>query len=238
MVLGVNFLRTLGPILWDFDDLCMDFWHSGKRVLWKGIGSTRWDIPSTSTLHALSKDNRPAPSAVRPSRYPQLQKDELMLQQEYAKKRYDAKQRPLNFAVGDWVWLRTLHRPMQSLLLGTRGKLSPSYAGPFQVLQRVGDIAYRLQLPDGTLPTTTPSLLPLQHGRLPQAPKCVLRSQLRPGVWHILVKWTRLADADATWEPVTNSRAVFPDFQLEDELLPKGGRDVMVKRAYERRSRG
>jgi len=118
MVLGVNFLRTLGPILWDFDDLCMDFWHSGKRVLWKGIGSTRWDIPSTSTLHALSKDNRPAPSAVRPSRYPQLQKDELMLQQEYAKKRYDAKQRPLNFAVGDWVWLRTLHRPMQSLLPG------------------------------------------------------------------------------------------------------------------------
>jgi len=30
MVLGVSYLRTLGPILWDFDDLCMAFWHHGK----------------------------------------------------------------------------------------------------------------------------------------------------------------------------------------------------------------
>ena len=66
----------------------------------------------------------------------------------------------------------------------------------------------------------------------------MLRSQLGPGVWHILVKWTRLADADATWESATNFRAAFPDFQLEDELFPEGGRDVMVGRAYERRSRG
>lgn len=29
VILGVSWLRTLGPILWDFDDLCMDFWHQG-----------------------------------------------------------------------------------------------------------------------------------------------------------------------------------------------------------------
>ena len=27
MVLGTSFLRMLGPILWDFDDLCMAFTH-------------------------------------------------------------------------------------------------------------------------------------------------------------------------------------------------------------------
>jgi hypothetical protein len=32
MVLGVTFLRTLGLILWDFDDLCMAFWHEGRRI--------------------------------------------------------------------------------------------------------------------------------------------------------------------------------------------------------------
>jgi len=27
MVLGVRWLRTLGPILWDFDELCLAFWR-------------------------------------------------------------------------------------------------------------------------------------------------------------------------------------------------------------------
>lgn len=57
MVLGVTWLRTLEPILWDFDDLCMAFWHHGRHVLWKGIGSTRTDISPTGRLHA-------APTAV------------------------------------------------------------------------------------------------------------------------------------------------------------------------------
>lgn len=52
MVLEVTWLRTLGPILWDFEDLCMAFNHHGRRVLWKGIGSTRTDIPPMGRLHA------------------------------------------------------------------------------------------------------------------------------------------------------------------------------------------
>ncbi|XP_066355020.1 uncharacterized protein [Miscanthus floridulus] len=59
MVLGVKYLRTLGPILWDFDDLCMAFWHNGKRVLWKGIGSMRTDTPPAGRLHAVH-DAEPA----------------------------------------------------------------------------------------------------------------------------------------------------------------------------------
>lgn len=59
MVLGVKFMRTLGPILWDLEDLCMAFWLHGRRVFWKGIGSTRWDIPSTARLHSISKTEFP-----------------------------------------------------------------------------------------------------------------------------------------------------------------------------------
>jgi hypothetical protein len=32
IVLGVQWLRTLGPILWDFDDLKMMFWRDGQTV--------------------------------------------------------------------------------------------------------------------------------------------------------------------------------------------------------------
>ena len=45
-ILGVDFLRTLGPILWDFDALTMTFWRLGRRVRWVGIGGT----PATPPL--------------------------------------------------------------------------------------------------------------------------------------------------------------------------------------------
>jgi hypothetical protein len=44
VVLGVEYLRTLGPILWDFDDLCMLFWRGDRHVYRKGVGSPRGDI--------------------------------------------------------------------------------------------------------------------------------------------------------------------------------------------------
>lgn len=53
IVLGIKWLRTLGPILRDLDDLCMAFTRHGKQVFWKGIGSTCWDIPPTGSVHAI-----------------------------------------------------------------------------------------------------------------------------------------------------------------------------------------
>jgi hypothetical protein len=50
MVLGVAFLKPLQTVLMDFDDLVMAFNHNGHRVLWKGICSTRFDIPSLASI--------------------------------------------------------------------------------------------------------------------------------------------------------------------------------------------
>jgi len=54
LVLSVEFLRTLGPILWDFEDLCMAFTRGARRILWKGLGSPRDDIrePAARTIAA------------------------------------------------------------------------------------------------------------------------------------------------------------------------------------------
>jgi hypothetical protein len=35
----------------------------------------------------------------------------LLQAQEYARRYYDAHHRPLEFAVGDWVWVWMLYRP-------------------------------------------------------------------------------------------------------------------------------
>jgi len=58
----------------------------------------------------------------------------------------DRRRRPLKFAVGDRVFLRV--SPMKGVMrFGRRGKLSPRYIGPFEILRTVGEVAYELALP-------------------------------------------------------------------------------------------
>ena len=53
------------------------------------------------------------------------------------------------FSVGDHVYLRVRERK-SSLKLGSCAKLSPRYCGMFEVLERIGPVAYRLALPAST----------------------------------------------------------------------------------------
>ena len=70
--------------------------------------------------------------------------ERLLQAQQVSKCYYDANHRDLEFAVGDWVRLRLLHRPTRTLDPRAKGKLGPRYAGPFQVLERISEVAYRL----------------------------------------------------------------------------------------------
>ena len=53
------------------------------------------------------------------------------------------------FSVGDYVYLRVRARK-SSLNLGSCAKISPRYCGLFEVLKRIGPVAYRLALPAST----------------------------------------------------------------------------------------
>ena len=58
----------------------------------------------------------------------------------------DIRRRPLEFEVGDHVFLKVM--PKSGVVrFCKQGKLAPRYIGPFEVLERVGTIAYRLDLP-------------------------------------------------------------------------------------------
>ncbi|XP_028060211.1 uncharacterized protein LOC114263826 [Camellia sinensis] len=57
----------------------------------------------------------------------------------------DKRRQPLSFEVGDHVFLKI--SPRQGLMrFGKSGKLSPRFIGPFEILERIGEVAYRLAL--------------------------------------------------------------------------------------------
>ena len=55
----------------------------------------------------------------------------------------------IEFSVGDYVYL-ILREKKSSFKLGSCAKLSPKYCGSFEVLERIGPIAYRLAFPSST----------------------------------------------------------------------------------------
>jgi hypothetical protein len=201
-----------------------------------------------------------AGEACLPALQQQLQdRDEFLLEvrewleqaQNYQKASYDKKHHEVEFTVGQWVWVRLLHQPLASLDVRGRSNLDPKYFRSYQIVERLGMVAYRLQLPAGARlhdvfhvgllkrhhgePLATPVQLPaIRHGRACLEPTSVLKSRLARGHHELLVHWKGQTATDASWMALNELRSLFPTFQLEDKLIVQGGRDVMWGLQYER----
>ncbi|TYK04827.1 pol protein [Cucumis melo var. makuwa] len=70
-----------------------------------------------------------------------------MLTAQSRQKSYaDVRRKDLEFEVGDMVFLKVA--PMKGVLrFEKKGKLSPRFVRPFEILERIGPVAYRLALP-------------------------------------------------------------------------------------------
>ena len=76
----------------------------------------------------------------------QIVRDRLKIARDRQKSYADKRRRDLQFNVGDRVFLKV--SPWKGVLgFGRRGKLRPRYIGPYEIIARVGPVAYRLDLP-------------------------------------------------------------------------------------------
>ncbi|GJR76417.1 putative reverse transcriptase domain-containing protein [Tanacetum coccineum] len=76
-----------------------------------------------------------------------LIKEKLKAARDRQKSYADNRRKPLEFEVGDRVMLKV--SPWKGVIrFGKKGKLAPRYVGPFEILERVGPVAYRLRLPE------------------------------------------------------------------------------------------
>ncbi|KAD6118841.1 hypothetical protein E3N88_10112 [Mikania micrantha] len=73
-------------------------------------------------------------------------RDRLRAAQDRQKSYADVRRKPLSFQVGDHVMLKV--SPWKGVVrFGKRGKLNPRYIGPFEIIAKVGPVAYKLKLP-------------------------------------------------------------------------------------------
>ncbi|KAJ9536336.1 hypothetical protein OSB04_un000487 [Centaurea solstitialis] len=152
-------------------------------------------------------------------------------QKSYADKR----RRPIEFQPGDKVFLKV--SPTRGVKrFGLKGKLSPRYIGPFEILERVGAVAYRLALPpqlshihnvfhvssfrgykyhplhviDYPLERIEPDL------SYREEPEAILdrdeRRTRRRVIPFIKVLWKNHSEREATWETEEHMRREYPEF--------------------------
>lgn len=141
--------------------------------------------------------------------------------------------------IGDWVWLKL--QPYRQTSVSGRGnlKLGPKYFGPFMILDRVGNVAYKLALPAEALihPTVHISQLKPFHGQLPLQPyipewmrrinvdpvltpykilaRRMVKRQNKLDVQY-LVQWIHHTKDQATWMFADVFESKYPAFQLTD----------------------
>nr|KYP63409.1 Retrotransposable element Tf2 [Cajanus cajan] len=170
-----------------------------------------------------------------------LLKTNLAKAQARMKKIADSKRRDQTFAVGSWVYLKLQPYKQISVSGEKYHKLAQRFYGPFQVLERVGPVAYRVELPssskihnvfhcsmlkphEGPVSALIDQLPPSFVDNNPLVtPLAILAFKTVPvngtPTKFALVQWHGLSPDDTSWENWLELKSFY---DLEDKVVAEG----------------
>ncbi|GJS99946.1 putative reverse transcriptase domain-containing protein [Tanacetum coccineum] len=130
-------------------------------------------------------------------------KQSMQAAQDRQKSYVDLKRKPMEFQVRDKVMLKV--SPWKGVVrFGKRGKLNPRYVGPFKVLRKVGEVAYKLELPEE---------LSRVHNTFHEPVEIVdreVKRLKRSRIPLIKVRWNSKRGPEFTWEREEQFKKKYP----------------------------
>ncbi|GAU50456.1 hypothetical protein TSUD_373220 [Trifolium subterraneum] len=192
---------------------------------------TRW-VQGETRVASVQKELVDRDEALR-----QL-KSQLLKAQDRMKNQTDKRRVDRSFMCGEWVFVKLRAHRQKSVINRINAKLAAKYYGPYPIIERIGAVAYKLKLPEGSRvhPVFHVSLLKKAVGNyhedkeLPDLleeqieiyePEAVLAirkvKQQGEEVKQLLIHWKGKTMEEATWEEELMIRSQFPQFDLEDK---------------------
>ncbi|GKC88258.1 putative mitochondrial protein [Tanacetum coccineum] len=166
----------------------------------------------------------------------ELLKFNLKKAQDRMKSQADKRMSDRNFELNDWVYLKLQPYRQLTVRQGRHHKLSSKFFGPFQVLAKIGKVAYKLKLPETARvhlvfhvsqlkpcysDSASKCSFPLcdSKGHLAATPlKLLDRRMVKQNnriVVFGLIQWSNGSEEDATWERLDDLLTRFPEFILD-----------------------
>jgi hypothetical protein len=177
-------------------------------------------------------------------------KQHLATAQNRMKMYADSKRSEREYQVGDRVLLKLQPYAQASVVNRLYPKLAYKYFGPYSILERIGKVAYKLELPEASKvhnvfhvsqlknyhPDHTPVFSNLPNppalDTLDTVPERILdRRLVKKGgaaLPQVLIKWSTLPEDAATWENWDTLKARFPAILTWGQVGASGGGNVMT----------